>query len=147
MSEEQIEAIINQRWPDHRVTGGGERMTSPAFDLQISATEIEIAEAIKVSDPDVADTIRRLAFQRDRLVTEIERLQAIVNKLPHMDDIETAILAINCGSGDEFREDFCQCDHEVGVTMCVHCAVWDVLRKVKAARRAGEVKDATPIDT
>ena len=51
-------------------------MTSPAFDLQVPATEIEIAEAIKVSDPDVADTIRRLAFQRDRLVTEIQRLQA-----------------------------------------------------------------------
>lgn len=72
------------------------------------------------------------------LKVKVKRLQAIVDRLPHMDDIETAILAINCGSGDEFREDFCQCDHEVGVTMCMHCAVWDVLCKVKAARLAGE---------
>ncbi len=43
-------------------------MTSAPFDVQIPPTEPQIAEAIRVSDPDTADTIRRLAFQRDRLV-------------------------------------------------------------------------------
>ena len=54
-------------------------MTSPAFDVQIPATEIEIAEAIRVSDPDVANTVCRLAFQRDRLVAKIKRLRAAIN--------------------------------------------------------------------
>ena len=92
-----------------------------------------ILEIERLQRREAFHTEARAAHQR-----HIDELQAIVNKLPHMDEIETAILAINCGSGDEFREDFCQCDHEVGVTMCVHCAVWDVLRKVKAARRAEE---------
>jgi hypothetical protein len=46
-------------------------MTSPAFDVQIPATENEIAEAIR----NMADTIRRVALDRDRL-------QAVINRLP-----------------------------------------------------------------
>jgi len=42
-------------------------MTSAPFDVQIPATEIAIAEAVSVSDPDTADTLRRLAFERDGL--------------------------------------------------------------------------------
>lgn len=42
-------------------------MSSAPFDVQRQATEIEISEAIRCSDPDTADTIRRLAFERDRL--------------------------------------------------------------------------------
>ena len=42
-------------------------MTSNAFDVQIPATEVQIAEAIAVSDPETADTMRRLAFERDQL--------------------------------------------------------------------------------
>ena len=49
-------------------------MTKPAFDLQVPATEIQIAEAIKVSDPDTVNIIRRLAFERDRLRTTLENV-------------------------------------------------------------------------
>lgn len=42
-------------------------MSSAPFDVQIPATEQQIAESISVSDPDTADIIRRLAYERDRL--------------------------------------------------------------------------------
>src|SRR5690242_19184646 len=42
-------------------------MTSNACDIQIPATEIQVAEAIRFSDPDTADTIRRMAFELDVL--------------------------------------------------------------------------------
>ena len=47
-------------------------MTSNDFDIQIAATEIQIAEAIRVSDPETAATIRRLAFERDGLRSELQ---------------------------------------------------------------------------
>lgn len=52
-------------------------MTSAPYDVQIPPTEIQIAEAICVSDPDTADVIRRLAFQHDRL----KEFQAVGEKL------------------------------------------------------------------
>src|SRR3990167_2557637 len=51
-------------------------MTSASYDVQIPATEQQIAEAIRwSSDPD-ADTVRRLAFERDRLKEELLRLRS-----------------------------------------------------------------------
>jgi len=61
-------------------------MSSAPFDVQRPATEIQISEAIRVSDPDTEDTIRRLAFERDRLQAENQRLQAIVDRLPKTAD-------------------------------------------------------------
>jgi hypothetical protein len=43
-------------------------------DIEIPATEIEIAEAIYISEKPVADIIRRLSYQRDILK---ERLKAL----------------------------------------------------------------------
>jgi hypothetical protein len=55
-------------------------MTIPAFEVHIPATEIEIASAIKASDPWVADIIRKLAFERDRLVGLVDRHAAEINR-------------------------------------------------------------------
>jgi len=42
-------------------------MSSNPCDIEKPATESDIAEAISVSDPDTADTVLRLAYQRDSL--------------------------------------------------------------------------------
>ena len=49
----------------------GGTMSSNAYDIQVPATEVQIAEAIRVSDPAVADVIRRLAFERDKLKEQL----------------------------------------------------------------------------
>jgi hypothetical protein len=48
-------------------------MSSNAYDIEKPATESDIAEAIMVSDPDTADTIRRLAYERDELQNRCAR--------------------------------------------------------------------------
>lgn len=49
-------------------------MTSNAFDVQVPATEVAIAEAILDSEPNTANTIRRLAFERDKLKEQVNSL-------------------------------------------------------------------------
>lgn len=51
-------------------------MSSVPFDVQIPATEIQVAEAIRLSSPEEADVIRRLAFERDSLRERLGRLAA-----------------------------------------------------------------------
>jgi hypothetical protein len=45
-------------------------MSSERFDVSVPATEIEVAEAINATDAVPVGTIRRLAFERDRLRDE-----------------------------------------------------------------------------
>ena len=61
-------------------------MSSNAFDVQIPATEVQIAEAIRLSDPDTADTIRRLAFERDKLVGILRRIRGKLEEMEPADD-------------------------------------------------------------
>lgn len=49
-----------------------------SFDLTIKPKEAEIAECISFADPVTARVLRRLAFQRDRLNAENERLRTLV---------------------------------------------------------------------
>lgn len=63
-------------------------MTSSPYDVQIPATEIQIAEAIRVSDHVVADVIRRLVFERDQLRTANHHMRGL---------LETAVDAHECG--------------------------------------------------
>jgi hypothetical protein len=51
-------------------------MSGAPYDVQIPATESQIAEAIRLSCPEEADTIRRLAFERDSLRERLGRLVA-----------------------------------------------------------------------
>ena len=76
-------------------------MTSHASDVHIPATETEIAAAVIVSDPDVADTIRRLAFQRDELLEEIERLRT---KTPWRDAAAGASERLKSQYRDDWRD-------------------------------------------
>lgn len=49
---------------------------SADFDIQIPATEQQIAEAIRWAADHDANVIRRLAFEQDRLKEEIEYLKS-----------------------------------------------------------------------
>lgn len=57
-------------------------MSSAPFDIQIPATEIQIAEAIRLACPEEADVIRRLAFERDRLKAAMSLLKELVDPEP-----------------------------------------------------------------
>ena len=81
-------------------------MTSNACDIQIPATEIQIAEAIRTSGSETADTIRRLAFERDRLQGEAQRLKA------RLDEIETDEIMVS-GEIQEADERVAKAEAEV----------------------------------
>jgi hypothetical protein len=76
------------------------------------------------------------------LQDEVKRLRAIVDKLPHKDDIETALMANNMG-GLKFKEDYCQCDPSVGMSPCPYCAIHSVLTRMLKAVRPSEAATAT----
>lgn len=56
-------------------------MSSSPFDVQRPATEVEIGDAIHSSDPATSDTIRRLAFERDKLRADSLRWRHWMRKL------------------------------------------------------------------
>lgn len=60
---------------------------------------------------------------------EIDRLQAVVDAVPKSEDVELAIRANNMG-GLTFKEDYCQCDPEVGCLPCPYCAIDSVLSRL-----------------
>ncbi len=59
-------------------------MSSAPYDVQIPATEIQIAEAIRLACPEEADVIRRLAFERDSLRERLGRLVAHYERMSEL---------------------------------------------------------------
>lgn len=64
---------------------------------------------------------------------EIAKLARTVKRLPAKADVELALLANNGGSGLEFRDDYCQCDPDVGMSPCQYCAIDSVLQRLLTA--------------
>jgi len=88
---------------------------------------IEITDQIHSDVQLICDS---LAAKADQLKSEIAPLKIIKDALPLQEDVRLAVLAINDGSGCNFREDLCRCDESTGCSPCQYCAIYTVLQRV-----------------
>ena len=118
MSEiiDYAQQIIGRMWPHNS-------------DMRLCLLHIE--EALK-------DYKHENNMLRDKLAASearCARLEETFQRMPHMEDIHTAMLA---NGGEEFIQEYCRCDESVGMVPCQYCAVHDVLRRIVAAIAAAK---------